>query len=156
VITVLIYRNYHLHLYDCSMFFGNLFVYFQFQGKAHIDAHTRLSVFLVLLVIAAIGIVFLLLLRPAQNTDGEMVQKDEGSPLNALKRAFELLITKEMLLLSITFFYTGKVTCGMKFITFCYCKVLKVKVRLPLSLDTIHVDVQGMLCCRSMGSRPWH
>jgi preprotein translocase subunit SecG len=101
------------------MFFGNLFVYFQFQGKTHIDAHTRLSVFLVLLVIAAVGIVFLLLLRPAQNSDGEMIQKDEGGPLNALRRAFALLITKEMVLLSITFFYTGTLTYRMKFITFC-------------------------------------
>jgi preprotein translocase subunit SecG len=90
------------------MFFGNLFVYFQFQGKTHIDADTRLSVFIVLLVLAAIGIVFLLLLRPAHNTDGEMVRKDEGGPLYALRRAFVLLITKEMILLSVTFFYTGK------------------------------------------------
>jgi preprotein translocase subunit SecG len=100
------------------MFFGNLFVYFQFQGKTHIDAHTRLSVFLVLLVIAAIGIIFLLLLRPAQSADGEMVQKDEGGPLNALRRAFALLITKEMILLSITFFYTGKLSYELKLITF--------------------------------------
>jgi preprotein translocase subunit SecG len=102
--------------YDSSMFFGNLFVYFQFQGKTHIDAHTRLSVFIVLLVIAAVGIVFLLLLQPAQSADGEMIQKDEGGPLNALRRAFALLITKEMILLSITFFYTGKLTYGVKFI----------------------------------------
>jgi len=92
---------------QASMFFGNLFVYFQFQGKTHIDADTRLSVFIVLLVLAAIGIVFLLLLRPAQNSDGEMVRKDEGGPLHALKRAFDLLLTKEMILLSLTFFYTG-------------------------------------------------
>jgi preprotein translocase subunit SecG len=102
----------------CSMFFGNLFVYFQFQGKTHIDAHTRQSVFIVLLIIAAIGIVFLLLLRPAQNADGEMIRKDEGGPMNALRRAFALLITKEMILLSVTFFYTGKLTYVMKFITF--------------------------------------
>lgn len=100
------------------MFFGNLFVYFQFQGKAHIDADTRQNVFIVLLVIAAIGIVFLSLLRPAQSADGEMLRKDEGGPMNALKRAFALLITKEMILLSITFFYTGKFTYGMKSITF--------------------------------------
>ncbi|PNF26549.1 UNC93-like protein MFSD11 [Cryptotermes secundus] len=92
---------------QASMFFGNLFVYFQFQGKTHIDAHTRLSVFIVLLIIAAVGIVFLLILRPAQSPDGEMVQKEEGGPLNALRRAFALLITKEMILLSVTFFYTG-------------------------------------------------
>jgi len=98
--------------YDYSMFFGNLFVYFRFQGKTHIDAETRLSVFIVLLVLAAIGIVFLLLLRPAQSSDGEMVRKDEGGPLHALRRAFDLLLTKEMILLSLTFFYTGTRTCG--------------------------------------------
>jgi preprotein translocase subunit SecG len=100
------------------MFFGNLFVYFKFQGKTHIDAYTRLSVFIVLLVIAAIGLVFLLLLQPAQSADGEMERRDVGGPLNALRRAFTLLITKEMILLSVTFFYTGKLTYGMKFITF--------------------------------------
>ena len=87
-------------------------MYFQFQGKTHIDADTRLSVFIVLLVVAAIGIVFLLLLRPAQTSDGEMVRRDEGGPLHALKRAFDLLLTKEMILLSLTFFYTGTRTCG--------------------------------------------
>ncbi|KAJ4443939.1 hypothetical protein ANN_05728, partial [Periplaneta americana] len=92
---------------QASMFLGNLFVYFQFQGKTQIDADTRLIVFIVLLVVAAVGIVFLLLLRPAQRADGELERREEGGPLNALKRAFVLLLTKEMLLLSITFFYTG-------------------------------------------------
>nr|CAD7442538.1 unnamed protein product [Timema bartmani] len=61
---------------QASMFFGNLFVYFKFQGKTHIDHDTRLVVFIVLIVLAAIGIVFLLLLRPAQNADGERSQSD--------------------------------------------------------------------------------
>ena len=90
------------------MFFGNIFVYFKFQGKKNIDSETRTLVFIVLLVVAAVGIIFLLLLRPAQSSDGEMVRKEEGGPLRALKRAFSLLITKEMILLSITFFYTGE------------------------------------------------
>ncbi|KAJ9596528.1 hypothetical protein L9F63_012470, partial [Diploptera punctata] len=92
---------------QASMFFGNLFVYFKFQGKEHIDSETRTLVFIVLLVVAAVGIIFLLLLRPAQSPDGELIRKDDGGPLQALKRAFALLVTKEMILLSITFFYTG-------------------------------------------------
>ncbi|PSN49745.1 hypothetical protein C0J52_08485, partial [Blattella germanica] len=95
------------------MFFGNLFVYFKFQGKTHIDSETRTIVFIVLLVVAAIGIVFLLLLRPAQSPDGELARREDGGPMNALKRAFALLVTKEMLLLSITFFYTGGALFGI-------------------------------------------
>ncbi|XP_066996163.1 UNC93-like protein MFSD11 [Anabrus simplex] len=92
---------------QASMFFGNLFVFFKFQGKTHIDHDTRLLVFIVLVALAAVGIVFLLLLRPAQSADGELAGKDTGGPLHALKRAFALLFTKEMALLSVTFFYTG-------------------------------------------------
>ncbi|XP_049940145.1 UNC93-like protein MFSD11 [Schistocerca serialis cubense] len=92
---------------QASMFFGNLFVYFKFQGKTHIDHETRMVVFIVLIVLAAVGIVFLLVLRPAERADGEMVGKDTTGPLTALKKAFRLFFTKDMMLLTLTFFYTG-------------------------------------------------
>ncbi|XP_071442310.1 UNC93-like protein MFSD11 [Hetaerina americana] len=95
-----------------SMFFGNLFVYFQFQGKQIIDADTRLLVFIVLTALAGVGIVFLLVLRPAVPTDSNdsiAVAEDAAplGPLHALKRSFSLFFTKDMLLLSLAFFYTG-------------------------------------------------
>lgn len=87
-----------------------------FQGKTIIDEQTRTLVFLVLLGVSAVGIVFLLFLRPAGSaTDSEDgVQTPlpvESGPMHALKRAFALFRTKEMILLSCTFFYTGLIFC---------------------------------------------
>jgi preprotein translocase subunit SecG len=96
------------------MFFGNTFVYFMFQGKTHIDEATRSMVFLVLLAVSGVGIIFLLILRPsgtANSSEDGAAQTPlpaESGPMHALKRAFALFTTKEMLLLSCTFFYTGK------------------------------------------------
>ncbi|KAJ1527680.1 hypothetical protein ONE63_007639 [Megalurothrips usitatus] len=90
---------------QCSMFFGNIFVTFVFQGKDHIDEDTRRLVFSVLLGVAAVGVVFVLLLRPSVRTTD--TEKRETGPLLALKRAFQLSLTKNMALLSVTFFYSG-------------------------------------------------
>lgn len=94
---------------QCSMFFGNIFVVFVFSGKTHIDEATRKLVFSVLLGVAALGLVFVLLLRPAVVADLSDEKKDKAAlgPLEALKRAMELSLTKEMALLGATFFYTG-------------------------------------------------
>lgn len=94
-------------LLQFSMFFGNLFVAIMFQGKERIDSDTRLIVFSVLTGVAVVGILFLLLLRAAEAPDGELIAKGYSSPVEALKRAFVLLFTKEMALLCATFFYTG-------------------------------------------------
>ncbi|XP_034247837.1 UNC93-like protein MFSD11 [Thrips palmi] len=93
---------------QCSMFFGNIFVTFMFQGKTHIDEPTRRLVFSVLLGVAALGFVFVLLLRPAvQTVEMEKRDKSTTGPMYALKRAGHLSLTKNMALLSVTFFYTG-------------------------------------------------
>ncbi|KAG8236565.1 hypothetical protein J437_LFUL017021 [Ladona fulva] len=95
-----------------SMFFGNLFVYFQFQGKTKIDADTRLLVFIVLTVLAGVGIIFLLVLRTSVSSDShDSIAAVEDvpplGPLQALKNSFALFFTKDMALLSLAFFYTG-------------------------------------------------
>lgn len=100
-----------------SMFLGNLFVYMQFQGKTHIDVDTRHIVFGVLIALAIVGIGFLITLRrvepPVCPTEivgdcekVELKQEPQG-PMAALKGAVKLFCTKEMLILSTTFFYTG-------------------------------------------------
>ncbi|XP_017110456.1 UNC93-like protein MFSD11 [Drosophila elegans] len=99
-------------LLECSMFIGNLFVYYQFQDKTHIDKETRNLVIGVLTVIAVLGIVFLAALRfMADNAehDNELEQKHTGcgQAMYALKSAGQLFLTKKMLLLSLAFFYTG-------------------------------------------------
>lgn len=100
------------------MFFGNLFVYFQFQGKTHIDEATRTMVFSVLIGVGILGFFFLTALRPVNDisvvngTDNEVDDELDNSPSNGVKVAFknsvDLFFTKEMLLLSLTFFYTGE------------------------------------------------
>ncbi|EDW42441.1 UNC93-like protein MFSD11 [Drosophila sechellia] len=99
-------------LLQCSMFIGNLFVYYQFQDKTRIDKETRNLVIGVLTVIAVLGIVFLAALRfMADNAehDNELEQKHTGcgQAIYALKSAGQLFLTKKMLLLSLAFFYTG-------------------------------------------------
>ncbi|XP_017103381.2 UNC93-like protein MFSD11 [Drosophila bipectinata] len=99
-------------LLQCSMFIGNLFVYYQFQDKTRIDKETRNLVIGVLTLIAVLGIVFLAALRyMADNAehDNELEQKHTGcgQAMYALKSAGQLFFTKKMLLLSLAFFYTG-------------------------------------------------
>lgn len=107
------------------MFFGNLFVYFQFQGKTHIDLETRQIIFGALISVAIVGVIFLAALRRtalqplavvAANDDymeksGQTTEaatdSDQESMLGAFKTAIRLFFTKEMLLLSVTFLYTG-------------------------------------------------
>lgn len=62
-----------------SLFFGNLFVFIKFQGKTHIDVETRNVVFGALTAVCAVGIIFLILLRPARrapNVEDAKVHSD--------------------------------------------------------------------------------
>jgi MFS family permease len=100
-----------------SMFIGNLFVFFQFQGKTHIDQETRTLVFTVLIAIGILGFIFLAGLRRVDSE--EVVHADDPEPdedvpsgssnnmMAAFKSSIQLFFTKDMILLSIAFFYTG-------------------------------------------------
>lgn len=95
---------------QASMFIGNLYVYFQFEGKTEIDKDTRTVVIWVLSGIAMVGIGILVILPRARREDEDSTEelnvKPDG-PVQALVGAGKLFITKRMILLSITFFYTG-------------------------------------------------
>lgn len=98
---------------QASMFFGNLFVYFQFQEN-HINKETRNLVIGVLIAVGLLGVIFLAALRPqldnsSNRNDGELQEKQSGltSAIKAFKSALELFLTRDMLLLSVAFFYTG-------------------------------------------------
>ncbi|KAF2360769.1 Ion channel regulatory protein UNC-93 [Trinorchestia longiramus] len=97
-----------------SMVFGNLFVFFQFRGQDVIDKHTRMIVFSGLTVVSVIGLVVLLFLpRPGV---GAGRADSVGSPTQQLLKSIMLFRTKEMLLLSVTFFYTGPAFALFKFV----------------------------------------
>lgn len=104
------------------MFLGNLFVYFQFQGKSHIDLGTRQLVFSVLIGVAVIGIIFLATLRQSNQTERhsiENIKKEDISDgerdgiTDAFKKAIKLFFTPRMLLLSMTFIYTGELCLNL-------------------------------------------
>lgn len=110
------------------MFFGNLFVFYQFQGKEQIDKATRELVLTVLIAVAILGVIFLCTLQKVKHPFVENARdteldssKDSDSVIGAFRNAIKLFVTREMLLLSITFLYTGKVK------VIAYTQILNVK-----------------------------
>ena len=111
-------------IFQLSLFGGNLFVFFKFQ-KEEIEESTRKMVFEVLTGLAVIGTGVLLFMRgPPQilvlgeaegvsSADKELriPDKPREKPLlaawHAMRDAFILFITPQMLLLMMTFVYTG-------------------------------------------------
>lgn len=103
------------------MLMGNTFVFFQFQGKDHIDEGTRRIVFIGLISVAVVGVVFFFTLRRVDNS-GSMTDNDANDRrdreldyqsktngiVGAFVKAIRLFFTCDMLLLSITFLYTGR------------------------------------------------
>jgi len=86
-----------------SSFFGNIFVFLQFTNKTDIDKDTRNLVGSVLLCVTGVGAGLLMLLRPTPWASGQT----NVSPATALKDSGRLFVTRDMLLLCVTFFYTG-------------------------------------------------
>lgn len=89
-----------------SLFIGNLFVFFKFQGLTHIDEGTRDVVIYVLSATATIGIVILVCLPPIREDEDSVKEVKEG-PWETFKNALKLFVTPRMLLLLVTFVYTG-------------------------------------------------
>ena len=87
-----------------STFIGNTFAYFMFSGEEFISSDTRTIVGAVLLSISLGGVLTLFLLKPVSNVNES---KKTINPISALREAGAFFITKEMLLLSITFVYNG-------------------------------------------------
>ncbi len=91
---------------QCSMVIGNTYAYFQFKGLDDITTTTRLTVALVLLSICVVGVLTFLALRPtpwASETDSAAAL----SPLQVFVASLKLFIKPNMLLLLVTFAYTG-------------------------------------------------
>ncbi|XP_051904190.1 UNC93-like protein MFSD11 [Hippocampus zosterae] len=118
-------------LLQCSLLFGNLFIFCAWRGHEHISDKDRQTVFISLTVIGLVGcFLFFLIRKPDTEAEAEMAPGDEsealllpsdsgesalGSPLShvcsqaldAFVRACKMLVTKEMLLLSLSIAYTG-------------------------------------------------
>merc|ERR1719244_1199800 len=91
-----------------SGFIGNIFAYFMFNGEEFITSSTRTVVGIVLLSVTVAGVVLTLFFQPTPwNSDNRSSNSSPISPAQALKSSFTLFLTQDMLLLSVTFFYTG-------------------------------------------------
>ncbi|XP_074745090.1 UNC93-like protein MFSD11 isoform X2 [Strix uralensis] len=110
-------------LLQSSLFFGNLYIYFAWQGKTHISESDRRTVFIALTVISLVGTVLFFLIRKQEDTktpgeedsaneilgDSSSAQNKMTRAVAAFKKSIKLSFTKEILLLSVTTAYTGLV-----------------------------------------------
>ncbi|GAA6068733.1 UNC93-like protein MFSD11 isoform X1, partial [Tachysurus ichikawai] len=114
-------------LLQFSLFFGNLYIYVEWQGKVHISDKDRQTVFISLTIISLVGnFLFFLIQRPVTEVvpsdrsesplPGDACESDSvviapqglgAQALVAFKKSIQLAMTKEMLLLSISIAYTG-------------------------------------------------
>ncbi|XP_016105310.1 UNC93-like protein MFSD11, partial [Sinocyclocheilus grahami] len=67
-------------LLQCSMLFGNLYVYFDWKGKTEISDRDRKIMFIALLVISALGTLSFLALRKVCQQE-EVLSEEEGQSL---------------------------------------------------------------------------
>ncbi|NXN72866.1 MFS11 protein, partial [Himantopus himantopus] len=108
-------------LLQSSLFFGNLYIYFAWQGKTHISESDRRTVFIALTVISLVGTVLFFLIRQQEDTkapgeedstneilgDSSSAQNKITRAVAAFKKSIKLSFTKEIMLLSVTTAYTG-------------------------------------------------
>uniref|UniRef100_A0A8C0EQA1 UNC93-like protein MFSD11 n=1 Tax=Bubo bubo TaxID=30461 RepID=A0A8C0EQA1_BUBBB len=105
-------------LLQSSLFFGNLYIYFAWQGKTHISESDRRTVFIALTVISLVGTVLFFLIRKQEDTKTPGEEDSQKEVLNSVinfyyyvftEKSIKLSFTKEILLLSVTTAYTGLV-----------------------------------------------
>ncbi|KAG7223149.1 hypothetical protein INR49_015757 [Caranx melampygus] len=112
-------------LLQCSMFFGNLYIYLDWNGKSEITDSSRKNIFLSLLVASILGTLSFLVLRQSHQEE-EILSEEEGQSLlstrmmykhrastamqdakSEFKTILQLLKTKTILLLSPCMAYSG-------------------------------------------------
>jgi len=89
---------------QCSMVFGNIFVFYKFQGQETVDAQTRMVVFIALTAVCVVGTVLMVFLPRPPPPPGPPTP---SSPSQELIKSARLFKTPQMLLLCVTFLYTG-------------------------------------------------
>lgn len=112
-------------LLQCSMLFGNLYIYFDWNGRTEISDSGRKNIFLFLLVASVLGTLSFLVLRKSHHEE-EMLSEEEGQSLlsarvmykhrantamqdakSEFKTILQLLKAKTMVLLSPCMVYSG-------------------------------------------------
>lgn len=105
-------------LLQCSLLFGNIFVFFEFRGEISIDPSHRTTLFAGLAGANFLGILVFLLLR-VQSRQGLLPEPGDGTiqadgsrshwkeAVETMRLSWKIFKTVDMLLLSVCFFYTG-------------------------------------------------
>ncbi|XP_070779301.1 UNC93-like protein MFSD11 [Enoplosus armatus] len=112
-------------LLQCSMLFGNLYIYFEWNGRTEIPDSSRKNIFLSLLVASVLGTLSFLVLTKSHHEE-EMLSEEEGQSLlstrmmykhrantamqdakSEFKTILQLLKAKTILLLSPCMAYSG-------------------------------------------------
>lgn len=112
-------------LLQCSMLFGNLYIYLDWNGRTEIPDSSRKNIFLSLLVVSILGTLSFLMLRKSHHEE-EMLSEEEGQSLLStrmmykhrantavqdakleFKTILQLVKTKTILLLSPCMAYSG-------------------------------------------------
>ncbi|XP_028267153.1 UNC93-like protein MFSD11 isoform X1 [Parambassis ranga] len=112
-------------LLQCSMLFGNLYIYFDWNGRTEISDNSRRNIFLSLLVASILGTLSFLVLKKSHHEE-EMLSEEEGQTLlstrmmykhranaamqdtkSEFKTMLHVLKTKTILLLSPCMAYSG-------------------------------------------------
>uniref|UniRef100_A0A665VDY3 UNC93-like protein MFSD11 n=1 Tax=Echeneis naucrates TaxID=173247 RepID=A0A665VDY3_ECHNA len=75
-------------LLQCSMFFGNLYIYLDWNGKTEITESSRKTIFLSLLVISILGTLSFLVLRKSHQEE-DILSEEEGQSLMKEKKTFD-------------------------------------------------------------------
>ncbi|KAL0992838.1 hypothetical protein UPYG_G00099210 [Umbra pygmaea] len=111
---------------QCSMLFGNLYIYFDWNGSTQIEDRSRKTIFLGMLVISVLGTLSFLALRKTLPPEEEILNDEEGQSLLSTRIMYKqransavqdakaefktillLLQSKTILLLSCCMAYSG-------------------------------------------------
>ncbi|KAM8724561.1 UNC93-like protein MFSD11 [Acanthopagrus schlegelii] len=75
-------------LLQCSMLFGNLYIYFDWNGRTEISDGSRKNIFLSLMVASVLGTLSFLVLRKSHH-DEEMLSEEEGQSLLSTRMMYK-------------------------------------------------------------------
>ncbi|XP_075214031.1 UNC93-like protein MFSD11 isoform X1 [Lycorma delicatula] len=93
--------------YCSSSIIGNLYSFYILQGKKYLDRGSRNLITYSLTAIGGVATLFFALLPPAEKNETEDKKLQKVSPLKELKTTWKVFKTKEMIILAVTFCYTG-------------------------------------------------
>ena len=94
------------------LLFGNGFVFYMLDNESSVDKHTRTVIITVLLSMIIMAVIVLWFLKSPVYEDAVKPEEDERSmiqPLRDLAKTWVTFITPNTIILSIMFFYIGKI-----------------------------------------------